>query len=72
VVAQPGSYDSVDTAVVKEIDAGMQRITFMNVETGRYYTLKYDGTTVIQDKYGRNVYGTDIPRGYRGCYFFEE
>ena len=51
----------------------MQRITFMNVETGRYYTLKYDGATVIQDKiWQRNVHGTDIPRGYRGCYFFEE
>ena len=63
VVAQPGSYDSVDTAVVKEIDAGMQRITFMNVETGRYYTLKYDGTTVIQDKYGSGMSMEQISHG---------
>ena len=63
VVAQPGSYDSVDTAVVKEVDAGMQRITFMNVETGRYYTLKYDGTTVIQDKYGSGMSMEQISHG---------
>ena len=55
VIAQPGSYDSMDTAVVKEIDTDRNRITFMNVETGRYYTLDYDGTTVIQDKYGGSM-----------------
>ena len=55
VIAQPGSYDSIDTAVVKEIDTDKKRITFMNVETGRYYTLDYDGTTVIQDKYGGSM-----------------
>lgn len=63
VVAQPGSYDSVDTAVVKEIDADRQRITFMNVETGRYYTLDYDGTTVIQDKYGGSMSMAQISDG---------
>ncbi len=55
VIAQPGSYDSIDTAVVKEIDTDKKRITFMNVETGRYYTLDYDGTTVIQDKYSGSM-----------------
>ncbi len=63
VIAQPGSYDSVDTAVVKEMDADKSRITFMNVETGRYYTLDYDGTTVIQDKYGSGMAMTQIHEG---------
>lgn len=63
VIAQPGSYDSVDTAVVKEMDADKGRITFMNVETGRYYTLDYDGTTVIQDKYGSGMAMAQIHEG---------
>lgn len=63
VIAQPGSYDSVDTAVVKEMDADKSRITFMNVETGRYYTLDYDGTTVIQDKYGSGMAMAQIHEG---------
>lgn len=63
VIARPGSYDSVDTAVVKELDADKNRITFMNVETGRYYTLDYDGTTVIQDKYGSGMAMAQIREG---------
>lgn len=63
VIAQPGSYDSVDTAVVKEMDVDKSRITFMNVETGRYYTLDYDGTTVIQDKYGSGMAMAQIHEG---------
>lgn len=63
VIAQPGSYDSVDTAVVKEMDADKSMITFMNVETGRYYTLDYDGTTVIQDKYGSGMAMAQIHEG---------
>lgn len=55
VIVQPGSYDSADTAVVKQIDAEASTITFMNIETGRYYTLSYDGTTIIQDKYGSGM-----------------
>lgn len=63
VIAQPGSYDSIDTAVVKEIDMEKNRVTFMNVETGRYYTLDYDGTTVIQDKYGGGMSMAQVHNG---------
>lgn len=63
VVVQPGNYDSVDTAVVKEIDADKSRITFMNVETGKYYTLDYDGATVIQDKYGGGMAMAQVHNG---------
>lgn len=52
VIAEPGSYDSEDTAVIKEINTENGKITFMNIDTGKYYTLTYDGTTVVQDKYG--------------------
>lgn len=55
VVAQPGSYDSADIAVIREIDTEQKKITFMNIETGKYYTLNYDGTTVIADKYGNGM-----------------
>ncbi len=55
VIAEPGSYDSVDTAVVKNIDMDNQTVTFMNIETGRYYTLGYDGTTTVQDKHGTGM-----------------
>lgn len=55
VIAEPGSYDSVDTAVIKEIDSVNNSITFMNLETGRYYTLNYDGTTIIEDKHGTGM-----------------
>ncbi|MGN0330318.1 MAG: PEGA domain-containing protein [Kineothrix sp.] len=52
VISEPGSFDSEDTAVVKEIDSAAGSITLMNIETGRYYTLSYDGTSMIRDKYG--------------------
>ena len=55
VIAEPGSYDSVDTAVVKKIDMEENTVSFMNIETGRYYTLGYDGTTLIQDKHGTGM-----------------
>lgn len=55
VIAQPGSYDSADVAVIREIDEEQNTITFMNIETGKYYTLAYDGTTVTADKYGNGM-----------------
>ncbi|MCM1145159.1 MAG: PEGA domain-containing protein [Blautia sp.] len=51
VVAQVGSYDSADTAVVLSVDADISYATFMNIATGRQYTLSYDGTTYVKDKY---------------------
>lgn len=51
VVAEVGSYDSADTAVVLSVDTDIEYITFMNIATGRQYTLSYDGTTYVKDKY---------------------
>lgn len=63
VIARPGSYDSEDIAVIKEINEDKNNITFMNIETGRFYTLSYDGTTVIQDKYGGSMAMTQMQEG---------
>ena len=51
-VSSAGSYDSADTAVVMSVDSLNRGVTFMNMEAGRQYTLYYDGTTYIKDKYG--------------------
>lgn len=51
VVAEVGSYDSADTAVVVSVDTDIEYVTFMNIATGRQYTLSYDGTTYVKDKY---------------------
>ena len=46
----PGDYDSVDTAIVVKKDTGAKTISFRNLETGRQYTLSYDGTSVLTDR----------------------
>lgn len=50
-VSTVGSYDSADTAVVISTDQQNNSVTFMNMGTGRQYTLYYDGTTYVKDKY---------------------
>lgn len=46
-----GSYDSADTAVVLSTDLDNKAVSFVNMDTGRQYTLYYDGTTYVKDKY---------------------
>lgn len=46
----PGDYDSVDTAIVVKKDTAERTISFRNLETGRQYTLSYDGTSVLSDQ----------------------
>ena len=50
-VSSVGSYDSADTAVVMAVDQENSSVIFMNMDTGRQYTLYYDGTTYVTDKY---------------------
>jgi hypothetical protein len=50
-VTSVGSYDSADTAVILSIDLENKSIGFLNMDTGKQYTLYYDGTTYIKDKY---------------------
>lgn len=51
IVAEAGSYDSADTAVVLSTDFDSGNVTFMNIATGKQYTLSYDGTTYVKDQY---------------------
>lgn len=59
----PGSYDSADTAVVVKKNEKDSQITFFNIPTGRNYTLNYDGTTRITDKYGREMSMQQVKAG---------
>ena len=51
-VSTVGSYDSADTAVVMAVDPQNNAVTLMNMNASRQYTLYYDGTTYVEDKYG--------------------
>ena len=49
----PAVYSSYeDTAILVSSDAEQMTLTFQNLETGRRYTLFYDGVTDFKDKYG--------------------
>lgn len=49
--SQVGRYDSADTVVIGSISEEEKKITLVNVALGKDYTLNYDGTTMIRDKY---------------------
>lgn len=51
----PKIADSLDEAVVSKINEKKQEITFFNTTTGRFYTLEYDGTTSIKNKYDEEL-----------------
>ncbi len=46
-----GSFDSADTAVVLSTDLNNKAVSLINMDTGKQYTLYYDGTTYVKDKY---------------------
>lgn len=62
-VSTVGSYDSADTAVVISVDPQNNAVTFMNMNAGRQYTLYYDGTTYVEDKYGGPMAISQIKAG---------
>lgn len=55
IPARAGMYDSADTAVIKDINKSKKTITFFNLIRERSYTLNYDGTTGLFDKYGSTI-----------------
>lgn len=63
IVAEAGSYDSADTAVVLSTDLDGGNITFMNIATGKQYTLSYDGTTYVKDRYEGPMSMSQIKEG---------
>ena len=50
-VSTVGSYDSADTAVVLSTDLTNKAVSLVNMDTGKQYTLYYDGTAYVKDKY---------------------
>lgn len=55
VLTGPNSYDSADTAILTEKNKKENRLTFLNLNRGRYYTLEMDGTTHLYDKHGGSI-----------------
>ncbi len=55
IPARAGMYDSADTAVIQKINRSKDTITFFNLVKERSYTLNYDGTTKLYDKYGSSL-----------------
>lgn len=51
----PNSYDSADTAILTEKNKKENKLTFLNLNRGKYYTLEMDGTTHLHDKYGGSI-----------------
>ena len=62
-VSTVGSYDSADTAVVVAVDPNNNAVTLMNMGADRQYTLYYDGTTYVKDKYGSAMTMSQIQSG---------
>ena len=53
IVTKAGMYDSADTnALIVGLNTENKTVTFYNREVNREYTLNYDGTSKIYDKYG--------------------
>ncbi len=64
VKAEPGSYDSVDNkAVLISVDKSSQTITFYNRSLDKNYTLSYDGTSKLYDKYGSSLVIDQLQKG---------
>lgn len=63
IVTEVGSYDSADTAVVISVDSESGNVTLLNMEIGRQYTLSYDGTTYVKNKYEEPMSMSQINAG---------
>ena len=62
-VTTPESYDSADTAVLVKKDKKENKVTLLNLNKGRMYTLSMDGTSRLYDKYGESVSLEQIAEG---------
>ena len=63
VALGPESFDSADTAILVERNEEENRLTFLNLDLGRRYTLSMDGTTRLYDKYGEAISIAQIQKG---------
>lgn len=58
-----GTYDSADTAILQKINTEDSTITLYNTYAAKTYTLNYDGTTYVSDKYGTPMSMTQLVEG---------
>lgn len=63
IVTGPDNYDSADTAILVDKNSDDNTVTFLNLELGRRYTLSFDGTTRLYDKYNESVSLEQIKKG---------
>jgi len=63
IPARAGMYDSEDTALIKQINKKNHTITFYNLVRQKNYTLNFDGTTALYDKYGSALTIDQIKEG---------
>ncbi len=59
----PGDYDSADRAVIYEKNMEDKEITFFNLDVYKTYTLAYDGTSTLHDKYGNALSMKQVKEG---------
>ncbi len=63
ILSAPGNYDSIDTAVLVKKNIEEQTITFINRETGKRYTLNYDGATYFYNKFEETIALSQVEAG---------
>lgn len=63
IPAKAGMYDSADTAMIKLINNQEKKITFYNFVREKNYTLTFDGTTKLYDKYGSSISMEQVNEG---------
>ena len=66
----PGAYDSADKAIVVAKEESQNKITFLNLEKKKNYTLNYDGITKFADKYGTPISVSQLEEGEMVELFF--
>ncbi len=63
VLTGPDSYDSVDTPVIVDINENDETVTFLNLDINKEYTLSYNGTSTLYDKYGEGISMAQLEEG---------
>ncbi|MCL2717804.1 MAG: PEGA domain-containing protein [Lachnospiraceae bacterium] len=58
-----GTYDSMDTAVVENVDTEAKSITLINYSLDKSYTLEYDALTAFWDKFDQALSVAQISMG---------
>ena len=56
-------FDSLDTAIVLAVERENEIIQFQNIETGKLYSLSWNGATFFYDKYNQPITNQQIKVG---------